>query len=115
MAKKRTNAIDWLKKYGIIPAVIIGCLTALGVGIRHTYKWITVVERVEAGEVKQKETEKRVDSIERYIDVQQTANELVQKHLENKKEIIYSQDGKWFWNGERQEWRPIKELKKEGD
>ena len=63
----------------------------------------------------QKKIEKKVDQIERYIEVQQTANELVQKQINGKKEIVYSEDGKKYWDEDKQGWRPIKEIKKGDD
>ena len=63
----------------------------------------------------QKKIEKKVDKIERYIEVQQTANELVQKQINGKKEIVYSEDGKKYWDEDKQGWRPIKEIKKGDD
>ena len=59
------------------------------------------------------ETKKDVVDIKELLKEQRMANELMQKYVIRDEEIIYSEDGKKYFNKEKQQWRPIKELKKD--
>ena len=104
MKKKKDSLVDLLKKYGTIPAIVIASLTAFGIILRYSYKVITIPERVEAAE-------QDIVDLKDIIKSQQRINEYYQKKEQG--EVIYSPDKKWYWNEEKAEWRPIKELNKE--
>jgi len=103
---KKKDPIGWFKRYGTIPAIIIACLTAFGVGLRYVYKLVTIPERVEAAE-------KDIVDLKDILKEQQKINQYYQK--KEQEDIIYSEDGKKYWNEEKEEWRSVKELKKEND
>lgn len=86
---------------GAVPTTL-GAIGWLAVSLA-TY--IELPKRVEA-------SEKRVTTIEDYIRVQQTANDLMQKLVNKEEEIIYSQDKKYYWNSEKKIWRSVKQLRK---
>lgn len=102
MVKKAKEQVFDFKKILLIGAVptTLGAIGWLAVSLA-TY--IELPKRVEA-------SEKRVATIEDYIKVQQTANDLMQKLVNKEEEIIYSQNKKFYWNAEKKNWRPIKEL-----
>ena len=52
--------------------------------------------------------EEKVDTIEDYIQKQQMANELMQQMIQQKDEVIYSPDKKYYWDSEKEKWLPGK-------
>ena len=98
MAKKKVDITRWLW-IGGVPA----SLGAIGFIAVSLTTYIKLPDRVASAEEK-------VESIEDYIKEQRIQNDIMQKIVTDKEEVIYSPDGKKYWNDKKQEWRPIKEL-----
>jgi len=103
--KKRIDFVKWMW-IGGVPAAL-GAIGFLAVNLA-TY--IELPNRVATAE-------NGVEQIEDWIKEQQVIQREQQRinkyYYEKEKksdEVIYSPDGKWYWNTEKQEWRPIKEL-----
>lgn len=89
----------------------LGSLGVLSGAIIGTARYLTLPDRVEA-------VEQTVSKIDEYIQSQQIYNKAVQDILKQNNEpieedIIYSEDGRSYWNKEKKKWRPIKELDSE--
>ena len=87
---------------------ILGSLGILSGAIVGAARFLTLPTRVEA-------VEKTTNEISEYIKQQQIYNQAVQDILKQnneptQEEIIYSLDGKSYWNTKLKKWRSIKEL-----
>ena len=101
MPKKKHFDLKWV-------VWALGGLGVLSGAIVGTARYITLPERVEA-------VEKTTNQIADYIKEQQIFNKALKELQEDngKEKIIYSQDGKWWWDEEKEKWRSISELERE--
>ena len=97
MAKRKQI---WLSN----PTIIFSLVAGIGVlltGIVKFANFITVTDRVAVAEDK-------IETIEDYIQKQQMANELMQQMIQQKDDVIYSPDGKYYFDKQTQKWIPVK-------
>ena len=91
-----------MKKKQFNPTMIFGLIAGFGVlgtAIVKSATYITLPERVASAEEK-------VETIEDYIKEQRMANELMQKIVTNDERDVFSPDGKFRWDEEKQKWVP---------
>ena len=98
MAKKKVDITRWLWIGGIPTA-----LGAVGFIAVNLATYINLPQRVEA-------SEQKVESIEDYIKEQRIQNDILQKIVTDKEEVIYSPDGKKFFDKKSGTWRSVKEI-----
>lgn len=101
MIKKKSFDIKKLMFFGGIPTVIVGIL---GFMISSS-KAITVYAELpkEVSEVKQE-----VEKVDEYIKEQRMQNRLMQKMVSQRDEVIYSPDGKQYFDKDEQKWKKVK-------
>ena len=100
MAKKKNpwyqNIKNWMWIFGI-PA----CVSALIFSAKVLVSWADVPERVK--KVEDYVAEQRTSN-----QIQQRANELMQQMIVQKDDVIYSPDGKYYFDKQTQKWIPVK-------
>lgn len=106
---KRRRKKDWVG-YLKIPAVTVAAAVALGTAYRYGYVWLTLPERVEAGESERGDIKQWISRQQIIQEEQQKINDYYYRQ-EKEKPPIVSRDGKWFWNDSLKQWRPIRELR----
>lgn len=100
MTKKKKSYVNYIK----LPAIILGCLIALGTIIVKSAEYIKIPEAMAETKKSVKENKEQIQDIKYYIDVQQTANDLMQKRIDESKKEVISPDGKWRWDDYQKKW-----------
>ena len=95
---KKLNFLDFRN-----PTLWLSCFAIFSILAGGILKWGNIPERVEA-------VEKQASEIGDWIKEQQIANRYYLEKEKEKKTIIYTPDGKMFFDHELNKWRPVKEL-----